>query len=269
MTLRELKKVLPDEYGAWAMWLVPFLAGAKLAHQWNGKTVLWFFFLAVFYVLKNPFIEWILKNSVLFRPHPSKRERILISLAFPLVGVAGAVWFFSQTDLTSALIAAGIGIVLALFYLILDVQKQGRSLIGQWVGVVLLTFAAPLTAVALGGVFNGPALIVWTANILYFAHSIYTVRGWMNSRKRDTASKTTVRLFRPLFLYWGLTLLLAIAAVFLRWVPAVWFVLLLPTTIFIGLFTAGLYRRITIRQIGFLEVAHTLIFSALLILLIP
>ncbi len=263
MTAREFKKVFPDEYGAWAMWIVPFLTGAQLAHTWNWKTLFWFLFLTVFYILKNPFVEWVIKNPVFSRNCPGKRGMIAISLAFPLAGLFGGAWFFAVAQRNAAFTAAGVAVILGTVYLFLDIHKLGRSLFGQWVGVFLLSLAAPLTAVALGGVFNRAAVAVWLANSLYFAHSIYTVRGWMNSRRRDGKTLSPLILFRPLFIYWGLTLLLAAVALLRHWISPSWWLLLVPTTLFIGTFVGYFYRRVSIRQIGFLEVAHTTLFAVL------
>jgi len=269
MTTRELKKIFPDEYGAWAMWIVPFLTGAQVAHVWNAKTVFWFLFLTLFYVLKNPFLEWMLKNPSVLRTHPEKRGMILISSTFPLLVLGGSVWFFFETDRRSAILVGGLAGILTLTYIALDIHKRGRSLLGQWVGVFLLTLAAPVTSLALGGTFNQLAAAVWLVNSLYFAHSIYTVRGWMNSRKRGGASQPAWKLFKPLFIYWAFVLGLMVGAIFLGWIPKTWWILSVPTTLFLGAFTAGLFRKINIRQIGFLEVAHTLIFAALFLSLIP
>ncbi len=269
MTARELKKIFPDEYGAWAMWIVPFLTGAQVAHIWNVKTLLWFLFLTLFYILKNPFVEWVLKNPAVLRTHPEKSEMILISSIFPLLVLVGSIWFFSEGDRRSVSILGSLVTILMLIYLILDIRKQGRSLVGQWVGVFLLTLAAPIAAVALGATFNQLVAAVWLVNSFYFAHSIYTVRGWMNSRKRGTARQSAWTLFRPLFVYWLLAIGLLLGSIFLGWVPKSWWVLLIPTTIFIAVFAGGLFRRISIRQIGFLEVAHTLIFAALFLMVIP
>ncbi|NOY76414.1 MAG: YwiC-like family protein [Calditrichaeota bacterium] len=269
MTTRELKKVFPDEYGAWAMWIVPFLTGAQAAHVWNLKTVLWFLFLTLFYVLKNPFMEWAVKNPSVLRMHPERRSMILISSAFPLLVLGGSVWFFLESDVRSAIFVGGLAGFLGLIYIILDMKKRGRSLFGQWIGVFLLTLAAPVTSLVLGGVFSRWVIAVWLVNSLYFAHSIYTVRGWMNSRKRGAARQSVWTLFRPLFLYWALVLGLLAGAILLEWIPGVWWILSVPTTLFLGVFTAGLFRKITIRQIGFLEVAHTLVFVILFLILIP
>ncbi len=268
VTTRELKKVFPDEYGAWAMWIVPFLSGAQLAHAWNGKTLLWFLFLVLFYVLKNPFVEWMIKSPVLFRPEKDRQAMILIASVFPLVVVAGGGWFFSKADRASAIWVTILAAIFTGAYLLLDIRKLGRSLVGQWVGVFLLALTAPLTTVALGGAFDWAALAVWLANSLYFAHSIYTVRGWMNSRRREGQRLPARVLFRPLFLYWAGVLTLTALAISQRWIPASWAILLLPTTIFIAVFVGGLFRKITIRQIGLLEVAHTTIFTVLLLYLI-
>ena len=268
MTARELKRVFPNEYGAWAMWVVPFLSGAQLAHTWNGKTLLWFCFLALFYIFKNPFVEWAIKDPVFFKKRKDKGQLIFVSSVFPLIALLGGIWFFSAADGTSALWVAGLAAIFMGAYLLLDVHKLGRSLVGQWVGVFLLSLAAPVTAVALGGTFNQMAVAVWMANSLFFAHSIYTVRGWMNSRRREGQGQSASVLFRPLFVYWAATMLLALAAIALGWIPGLWVLLLIPTSIFIAIFTGGLFKKVTIRQIGFLEVAHTAVFAVLLLVVI-
>ena len=268
MISREFRKIFPDEYGAWAMWIVPFLTGAKAAHVWNGKTFLWFLFLTVFYILKNPFLEWAIKNPSIFQSHPDRRGMIFISSAFPIVALAGGIWFFAVAEPGSALIVTGFSAALMIIYLTLDIRKQGRSLFGQWIGVFLLSLAAPLTAVALGASVNRMLVTIWLVNSLYFAHSIYTIRGWINSRKRGMQNQTACALFKPLFIYWAVSILLAITAMLLGLIPTVWWVILVPTTIFIGIFAGGLFRKVTIRQIGFLEVAHTLIFATIFLILI-
>ncbi len=264
-----MKKVFPDEYGAWAMWIVPFLTGARVARVWNGKTLLWFVFLTLFYILKNPFMEWVLKNPSILHSHSQKREMILISSTFPFLVLGGSIWFFSEADHRSAIIVSGLAAILMLAYVALDIRKQGRSLMGQWIGVFLLTLAAPITSIALGATLNLLVIAVWLVNSLYFAHSIYTVRGWIDSHKRGADSQSAWMLFKPLFVYWTFAIGLFMGGIFLGWMPGNWWVLLIPTTIFVAVFTGGLFHRVSIQQIGFMEVAHTLIFAALFLILIP
>jgi len=270
MTKQELKKIFPTEYGAWAMWIVPFLAGAQAAGAWNTKTLIWFVILTGLYIFKNPFVEWVLKKPGISHPDSFGKELFLISVIFPIFGLIAVIRFWEYADLQASIIWGSIFICLSFTYLYLDLNKKGRSLTGQWIGVFLLTLAAPLTYIVLGGKFTDRAFLIWSVNILYFAHSIYTVRGWMNSRKRSAFSKTPsrVKLFAPLFLYWGITIIISIFAIYFHWITYYWLILLIPTTLFILLFTLNLYRRITIKQIGFLEIGHTLTFIMILIALL-
>lgn len=267
---QELKKIFPHEYGAWAMWIVPFLAGTQAAGAWNIKTLFWFIILTGLYLFKNPFVEWVLKKPGISQPNSFKKEFSLISIVSPIFGLIAVIWFLEYADLQTSIIWGGIFICLSFAYLYLDLNKKGRTLTGQWIGVFLLTLAAPLTYIILGGKFVNIAFLVWSVNILYFAHSIYTVQGWMNSRRRSAFSKTKsrVKLFAPLFLYWGITIIISIFAVYFHWITYYWLILLIPTTLFILLFTLNLYLRVTIKQIGFLEIGHTLTFIIILMILL-
>ena len=158
-------------------------------------------------------------------------------------------------------------------------RTEKRSLAAELVGVALLTLSAPGTWIAVRGSLNKTALELWLLCLLFFTGGVlyvkYRVRGILVHRRFDSFGERLAfawpvlayHLMLAAFLATWMSLLLRpatsdssalrVSVLCLAFAPAVWRAVAL---------LSKLGRRFVIPLLGWTEIAHALVFMALLIL---
>ena len=268
---------MPAEHGAWGILLVPFLCAAAVAGAWNLPLLL-----CTLCVLSL----FLLRGSV--EVHRAGGARWSVAVApvhVALAAVAGGT--------SAALVLAYgrrqlllVGLAAAVLYLAQRVLAAGhtsarsekRSLAAELVGVALLTLTAPAAWIAARGVLDGTAVELWLLCLLFFTGGVlyvkYRVRGILVHRKFD-------RLGERLEFAWPVLVYHLLLAAFL----GIWLALNLqpgagassalratllglafaPTVLRAGALLFQLGRRFAIPRLGWTEIAHSAVFTALVI----
>ncbi len=267
----------PTEHGAWGILFVPFLSAAAVAGGWDLPLKLFFVCLFALFLLRGSLESYRASGApwtVVFAP-----VHALLAVVGCAAGLA-LLWAYERWQLLGVAFAAGL-LYLAQRALIAAHSSQHaekRSLAAELVGVALLTLSAPGTWIAARGTLSRTAVEIWLLCLLFFTGGVlyvkYRVRGVLVHRKFAGVAERLAfawpvlayHLLLATFLGTWMTLLLRpagsgpstsrVAVLCLAFAPAVLRAMAL---------LLQLGRRFAIPRLGWTEVAHSLLFMALVI----
>jgi hypothetical protein len=268
----KLAPLLPGDHGAYAMLLVPEFCGLVVGWMQgvSGGAGLGAGALLLTLALLGSFFAYE-PLDVLTRPgvNPAARQRAQLWLALYL-GIAvtsGLLLILVWQRWGLVLIGLG-GLLPPLAYLIAKKWRRQRSLGVRLAGIAGLTLSAPAAFYLFTGRWDGLALGLWLAALVYFGSNLFYVRAWFEVRKQAKINhRNTIPgwLLRATLAYLGLGLLALLGFIGLGWLP--WTVLLIFTPLVVKLAMA--WRRppvyLPIKQIGLFEFSQSFIFALLLI----
>lgn len=255
---------MPAEHGAWGMLMVPYVAAAAVAGAWNAPVVLCGALALGLFVLRGSAEAqggW----RTLRQP-----EHVVFALA--LLGMTGAlVLAYGRTQL----IAVGVaGVALyalqeALMRAHNEARTEKRSLAAELAGVVLLSLAAPAAWISARGRLEAEGVQIWALNVLFFLGGVlyvkYRVRGLLAHRE-FAGWRERMRFAWPVFMYHFLLLAFLASAIFLRELSAAVLLAFAPGILRANGLIFQLGERFPIRRLGWMEVAHSIVFAALLVM---
>jgi hypothetical protein len=264
---RRYTLVVPREHGAWGMLLAPLVTGAAVGLPIGGRvaqvlllatTVLLLFW------LRTPVESW-LGTGVMRAQSQRERKfvwRVILSLA-TLVALTLSALFWRGKNLELLWIGA---IASVAFLAQLALRKMGRStrMAAQIVGSVALTSTAPAAYYVATGKVDAACGALWLTNWLFASDQIHFV--WLRIRGAHAADlKARIAtgwsfLAGNVALIGGLTL-----ASYLGLLPALALIAFVPAMLRGLAWFARKPRPLVVRQLGFSELAHALVFCALLI----
>lgn len=287
-----MRLLLPLEHGAWGVLLVPYLATAAIARRADGAVVLCLAALFLLYLARQP-LELLLAPQAMryYARRPTVREAaaptrhalwawfLVYGTGVALVGLPLLIVFHRFSLLILAAIAA-VFFVLRIYFLR---RRQERSLAGEWLVVPGLTLGAPAAWIAATGMLDATAFLLWLLHTLFFSSGIFYVKFRIRVLERKQPVGTfwqRVVFARDLIAYHLLMLVFAVSVVHIGWAsnlhvaprgPEHWsgWIAALP---FLPAAVRALTRvvwfggRFEIRRLGWTEVAHSLVFGALLVL---
>jgi hypothetical protein len=264
---------MPAEHGAWGMLAVPFLSAAFIAGiPTRGAAVaLVLAALAVVGVfLLRASLEADGWRALLDAPH-------LALAAATLAAGAALIFAFHVRALLWLLPPA------ALLYTVQRVlvnhhaeqresspRSEKRSLAGEMVGVGILSLAAPAAWIALRGRLEATAIELWALNVLFFLggvlHVKYRVRA-LQAHRAFGDWRERLAFGAPVFLYHFLLAGALAAWTILASRPAGLLLAFLPGIVRASRLAFQLGERFSIRRLGWTEVAHSVVFALLLVLI--
>ena len=255
---------MPAEHGAWGMLMVPFLSAAAVAGAWNVPVLLCGALALGLFVLRGSADQqggW----RALRQP-----EHWVMALA--LAAVAGVlVLYYGRTQLL------GVAAVGGILYVIQEMQvrihnearTEKRSLAAELIGVVLLSLAAPAAWIAARGRLEPEGAQVWALNVLFFLGGVlyvkYRVRGLLAHRE-FSGWRERLAFAWPVFFYHVLLLAFLAASIFLRELSAMVLLAFVPGILRASGLVFQLGQKFPIRRLGWMEVAHSVVFAALLVM---
>jgi len=265
----------PAEHGAWGILLVPCFSSAAVAGGWNLPLLFFLFCMLALFLLRGSVESYRASGArwtIVFAPVHALLLVVSCSTGLALmwvygrwqligVSAAGGLLYFGQRALVTAHSSQ---------------RAEKRSLVAELVGVALLTLSAPGAWIALRGSLSRTALEIWFLCLLFFAGGVlyvkYRVRGVLAHKRFDGFAERlafawpVLAYHLMLAAFLGILLLrpltsdsstLRVAVLCLAFAPAVLRAIAL-------LFRLG--RRFAIPRLGWTEVAHSLLFMALVIL---
>lgn len=255
--------VFPREHGAWGILLVPFLTAAAVAGVFDAAVVVALTAVVCAFLARTP-LEFLLAPASR-RLHPAvTRETALRSVALFGTGAfaAGAALALHWNLLRWLLPLAGLAFSLFLLHLERWRRGRGNGWAAALLGAVALTLGAPAAWIAATGGLNATGLLVWLLNAAFFSAGVIYVRSRIRALAARTPSTPSARLV------WGYhagVVTFVAVLVLLRWVPPL---AILPFALATGRAAWGARQfgqRFALRQLGWTEVAHSLVFALLLV----
>ncbi|MBI4480651.1 MAG: YwiC-like family protein [Acidobacteria bacterium] len=268
--------LLPREHGAWGMVGLPFLAAATIAEGNRFSLPAAAAILAVLsaFLLRDPLLllrrigrdPGRLENS-------SQRVIALRSLFLCLGGltVSGTILLLTLPPLVVlGLGAAGLALVIASVQI--AVERIQREISSQLLSVAGLTGSCLVAYLAVHGRLDWLAFTIWTMSAVHSVGSVLVVRARLEgivSRRRSAPEAARSRFYRGAIAWQaGLASLLAVLAL----TGHAWFLLpfLPPGALHVWelwRFRSGEGWRLSMHQVGWLQLAASLLFYSLLVLL--
>jgi len=255
---------LPGEHGAWGILLVPMVASALLAQgEWFPFALVAIAALGLF-VLRSSFEQHNRFHSLCTVDH------LLLAL-LTLASCGALIFYYGRTQL---IYLAAVGSALfALHAWLLRRHRpdrgEKRSLAGELVGVLLLTLTAPAAWIAQRGTLDISGAKVWLLNVLFFAGGVlyvkYRVRGLLAHRKFGSVRERAAFAW-PVVAYHFLLLFFLLALIGLDWLSLGVLAAFVPGIVRAHGLLLHLGRKFPIKQLGWAEVGHAVLFAALLCL---
>jgi hypothetical protein len=231
---------MPREHGAWGILLIPFATAAGISGVFDVRVALLLASVLSFYLARTSYLKGSVKWTTILLA-------VSVTCVVPLLFV-WKLWWLAAFGAAAAPLAF---------------RKTERSVTMQLLAVGGLTLTAPAAWYTATGHLDAQALLLWLLNVLYFAGGVFYVKMHVAAAVRRGDSK--IRLGAPVLVYYtGLSLVLPALAwsgvisfwASLAYAPAV-------TRAFVGV--TRLSPVLQIKQLGWTEVAYSLVYAALLI----
>ncbi len=258
--------VVPREHGAWGMLLVPLATGAAVGLLAGGRVapvlLLTTAVLALFW-LRTPTESWLGTSAV--RAQTREERRLVGNVFLPLAAIVAAslsalFWQGKNRELIWLGVIAGVA-----FGAQILLKKMGRTtrMAAEVVGALTLTATAPAAYCVATGLLDSRAWVLWLVNWLFAADQIHFV--WLRIRGARAAGWSQKFTVGWSFLAGQILLggLLALAYHF-RWLPELAFLAFAPILFRGFAWFAKKPQPIVVRRLGWTELAHALVFGALL-----
>ncbi len=255
---------MPAEHGAWGMLIVPYVAAAAVAGVWNAPVLLCATLALGLFVLRG--------SAQAQGGWHALRQTELVVFAMALLAVAGAlVLAYGRTQLI-AVAVAGVALYSVQEVLVRahnEARTEKRSLAAECVGVVLLSLSAPAAWIAARGRLEAEGVQIWALNVLFFLGGVlyvkYRVRGLLAHREFAGWSERLAFAW-PVFIYHLLLLAFLASAIFLRELSAAVLLAFAPGILRANGLIFQLGERFPIRRLGWMEIVHSVVFAALLVI---
>jgi hypothetical protein len=222
---------MPREHGAWGMLLVPFATAAATAGVFDAKVMLLLVSTLCFYIARTSWLKRQFKWMALLLAAS-------LALAAPLL-LVWKLWWLAAFSIVAAGLAA---------------RPNPRSLAMQLAATAGLTLTAPAAWYAATGALDATAFWLWLWNTLYFAGGVLYVR---------------LRIERsgprwPVLAFYGAVLLFVLALALTDVVSSRVLLAFAPAAARAAIGVGRLASPLRVKRLGWSEVAHSLVFGALL-----
>jgi hypothetical protein len=247
---------MPREHGAWGILGVSFALGLAAAGGASWVSLLLALAGLGALLARRPLLGAIQSRGA--RPADVGWACALLGSAAALAVAALVV----RPDLWVPILIEG-----ALFVIdtALRVGRVGRTPLGEIPGVAGLAWAAALAHASVLPAFGPPSAALGGLCAIYFIGSIPFVRGFVRARAAQRQSAPDPRRHAlPAALYYLAAINVVGLLAIVRWMPFLAALSLVPAAlkaVMLAFGPAKLDRRV--QQIGYLEVAHSLLFAAL------
>ena len=257
---------IPREHGAWGMLLLPLATGAVVAIgsgvNWEAVTLFLAAALSLFW-LRTPVEAW-LGTSAIKAQTPLERSKVIaVSMTIAVISATAVTTLFLIGYSRGLLI---IGIVAAMAFTVqAAVKKLGRCgrMPAQVIGAVGLTSTAAGAYYVSTGRLDRIAIALWVANWLFAGDQIHFVQVRIHSSRAASLNEKMRQGYT--FLVGQIVLLgVVIALCRLHFFPGAVVLAFIPVLLRGSLWFLCGRQSLNVHQLGLMELAHTLVFGALL-----
>lgn len=252
-----MKVPIPREHGAWGMLYVPFIIAAVTVGSLSYKLLLFFIGMTAAFFAHEPLVIYLRLDPK--RPeNKEKREHARFWFGiYSLIAAASMIPLIVFNHLWLLLVFGGLSGIFLFTHVYLVSELSQRNIVAEFLGVLCLTASAPATCYVARGTIDRQALLLWAINILYFTSSIFYIKMRVSkfAKKKDAPRQTTQCIAYHAFLIVCLVALVYNGASTV--VAALAFV---PVVIRALYYISKTDKKLSLKSIGFSEVAYSLIF---------
>ncbi|MBI2854902.1 MAG: YwiC-like family protein [Chloroflexi bacterium] len=259
VNINRVRLLIPKEYGAWAMLLVPFMIGMAVASQWQTQSFVLLISMLSLYVARYPLVLWARSRFCRF-PEGS----VLSFLVFLTIGVGLGLLLITYYGLYMLAWLAALEAFLLLVHLAMVRFRKERSQVGEFMGIASLALAAPAALYVTAGNISTSAALLWFLSFAYFGASVYYVRmklarpaGGAVPRGPETGYRLHTAVYQASVL--SITALLSI----LRLLPPLMVVSFVPITVQVALGFLDRRGKPNARRLGVSLVFQSILFAFL------
>jgi len=266
---------IPKEHGAWSIAITCWLIGFVISGVFDFKAL---------FILLSVITGMMLRYSVvlLFKEYFSSKPYntgIKVELDIELI-----LWliFYSIIFLSSSFILIftykrwlllPIGFVI-IFFILLNVAIENYKLkftiYSEIAGITGLSIIAPATHYTMTGILNGVTLFLWLMCLLFFTGSVFHVRSILRNRPVENTS-FIIRFKNSIYsiIYHLSVLFLSIILSTFSIFPTLAPLSFIPVSIkSLWYVFKPQYRKVSIREVGYIELFHTVVFTLITIIVI-
>jgi hypothetical protein len=253
--------MLPHEHGAWSMFAASLWIGLGVGGVFNQA-------IGFFVLSALGFFLWRYPMGLVIKSRTAPGAAIRWSMIYGCATAISAAVLLVSTQLWELVPLGLIGLVLLGFYLWQVSRRAEMSVAGEWIGMAGLALATPAGYLVATRALDATALALYGLNLLYFGSTIFYIKFKVREQPRLTkASVFSWTLLqtagRASLFYQAIALILVTALALGGWVP--WLVILAfvcsTGKVLWGVFTRP--ARLSVRRLGLIEVAFTVVYALL------
>lgn len=260
--------MITKEHGAWAVLFVPMIAGAAYANSFSWN-VLWLALSVLGVFLSYVPAQILLRNAAGIMPGKEKLEaaKFWLSIYCSFGALFILPLFYQRLWLLAVIGIIGAASFAGNFILTRKIQK---SIASDLTAVAGLTLSAPSTYYVITGTLDAKALVLWLLNVLFFGCSVF----YVHLKIRVSAMrKNSWHLWEKLsvgklnIFYHVLVVAFVIVLVLYHLTPATVIIAFLPMVIHAIIGTIKLSNRVKFKNLGFMLLAHSVLFGIIFVLM--
>ena len=216
------------------------------------------------YLARYPFVMWARSQ---FRRFPA--GALTFVLATSVLGVGLGLLLVLAYHLYFLLAFGAAGALLFAVHLLVVRSRKERSVGGEFLGIVALTMAAPVSFYAVSGEVARPAFLLWIMAALYFGASVFYVKMRVaDSLASSSASVREARRMRVSLVAY-LATALAATGILSGFGPLPVFIVtaFIPMTAYTLSGVICRAKRLSIRRLGFSLLGHSAVFTLVTIVI--
>jgi CHASE2 domain-containing sensor protein len=250
---------IPKQHGAWSILIACFILGTFVGGSFGVNGAVLLVSVIFGYMARH---AW---NVYLRQTKDKRRKRGALgwSLMYSLISLGGGTYLLFVAGLWDILQFALLALVVGVMTLIFSRQKMEFTAGGEIAGIMGLTLAAPAAELVASGELSAQTVGLYVLCLFFFAGSVYHVRYLVRSKKATQGpAEERLKHGLPSIIYHVLILaIVVLGSTVLQWFPPLAPVALIPV-VMKALWTVGhrYVKPLQVRQIGYREVAHTVIF---------
>ena len=256
---------VPREHGSWAMWLMPYIVGLSVAGSFGWQAALFLVSALALFMARYP-LSLAARRGFPRPRDPATRGLYVWLMLYTAIALLSGVGLLVLDRWLMLLVGALSGLLL-LANVYFSRHKLERTVLVELLGIAGLSMTGLGAYYAATGELNRTALALWILTFLYSGSSVFYVRLKLRDRQTNSSPEERHRARRSMLLYLGMLLvgvgaMIAVGAAPLLVLPA-FIPLLYKALRAIGGRHAA---RMTLRQVGYVELGHAVAFAMLVIL---
>ncbi len=264
-----MKIPFPREHGSWAMFIIPLGIGTVVAAKWDWRILVLYLAATGFFLLRYP-LSLLVKTRK--RPTDDRPYLWRWSIIYAIITALSGSWLLFGAQFWWLAPMGVIGVLLIAFNLWLISRNRAMDAIGELAGITGLSLGAPMSYYILRGRIDTVAWVLWLLSALYFGGTVFYIKLKVRRQPKITVPpKIADRIVaaKSCLAYQTFVLSVVLLLTILKIAPIYAPLAFVPMTIKVLMGTKRWQDRksLSLVRLGLVEVAHSLTFAILMIVI--